>query len=91
MNERERRVKESASRRTQGAFCLCLPLSKGQEGTKERIDPILSSSSSNSSSPSFCSPPFSSFPSFCTHREIAEDEKEVIGSAERSTLGWDEL
>lgn len=83
MNERERRVKESASRRTQGVFCLCLLLSKGQEGTKE-IGPILSSSSSNSSSPSFCSPPFFSF---CTHREIAKDEKEVIGS----TLGRDEL
>lgn len=38
MNERERRVKESASRRTQGAFCLCLPLSKGQEGTKKERD-----------------------------------------------------
>lgn len=76
VNERERRVKESASRRTQGVFCLCLLLSKGQEGTKE-IGPILSSSSSNSSSPSFCSPPFFSF---CTHREIAKDEKEVIGS-----------
>lgn len=82
---RERGVKETASKRTQGAFCLCLPLSKGPKGTKERIDRDLSSSTRSFvlSSSSNSSSPFS-FASFCTHREIVKDEKGVIGSAECS-------
>lgn len=61
---------------------VCLYRRDKKERRKRGIDPILPS---NSSSPSFCSSPF--FP-FCTHREIAKDEKGVIGSAECSTWGW---